>query len=211
MSLQWYARYPGDYMRDTGHLTLIEHGAYTRLLDHYYSTGRPIPPDVDALHRLCSAMDDAERVAVTKIASEFFPVNGDGLRHNKRADSEIVRMQNFHDRLSEAGRKGGIAQGQARLKPGLKPPPKPGLSISTSTSTSTSIATTGGERPPTLLDLKDSLTEAEKLLHRWCDNRERTPKQDEDITNMRARVRMLKKQIAYGGVDKVPQRQGVPS
>jgi hypothetical protein len=38
VSNQWYAHYPGDYGRDTAHLSLVEHGAYR--------PGRclPIPP-----------------------------------------------------------------------------------------------------------------------------------------------------------------------
>ena len=39
MARQWYSFYPGDYGRDTGHLSLIEHGAYRTLMDHYYATG----------------------------------------------------------------------------------------------------------------------------------------------------------------------------
>jgi len=32
MSLKaWFAMYPGDYVRDTGSLSLVEHGAYTWL------------------------------------------------------------------------------------------------------------------------------------------------------------------------------------
>ena len=37
----WYPHYPGDYGRDTGHLSLIEHGAYRLLLDHCYMTAKP--------------------------------------------------------------------------------------------------------------------------------------------------------------------------
>ena len=48
----WYARYPGDYLRDTAHLSLMENGAYTLLLDHYYSTG-PLLVDKDGLYRVC--------------------------------------------------------------------------------------------------------------------------------------------------------------
>jgi uncharacterized protein YdaU (DUF1376 family) len=78
-------------MRDTAHLTLAEHGAYSVMLDHYYATGKPLPADVDALIRLCRAYDDTEKKAVATIADAFFAVNGDGLRHNRRADKELER------------------------------------------------------------------------------------------------------------------------
>jgi len=92
MSNSWYPRYYGDYMRDTAHLTLTEHGVYTVLLDHYYATGAALPDDPQALIRVCRAYEDAERQAVLKIAADFFPVNGDGKRHNKRADRELATI-----------------------------------------------------------------------------------------------------------------------
>jgi uncharacterized protein YdaU (DUF1376 family) len=149
MSLQWYARYPGDYMRDTAHLTLIQHGAYTRLLDHYYATGKPLPEDLSALHRLCSAMTREERAAVDSIAIEFFPVNGDGQRHNKRADIEIRSRQEQHKLLSQAGSL-GVARREAKRKPGMMPGMNegitPGVCKTTSTTTTTSRTT---PTPPT--------------------------------------------------------------
>ena len=39
--MNWYKRYIGDYQRDTGHLSMVEHGSYTLMLDTYYATGRP--------------------------------------------------------------------------------------------------------------------------------------------------------------------------
>ena len=35
----WYPRNTGDYARDTKHLTLDQHGAYTLLMDHYWDSG----------------------------------------------------------------------------------------------------------------------------------------------------------------------------
>ena len=84
--MNWYPRYPGDYMRDTAHLSLTEHGAYNVLLDHYYATGGPLPDRHEALIRICRAYEDTEKQAVKSVADAFFPVNGDGMRHNRRAD-----------------------------------------------------------------------------------------------------------------------------
>lgn len=104
--MNWYPRYPGDYMRDTAHLSLVEHGAYTVLLDHYYSTGGPLPEDVADLMRICRAFEEPERHAVRKIADLFFPVSSDGLRHNHRADKQLIEMAEKHDKLSDAGKRG---------------------------------------------------------------------------------------------------------
>lgn len=100
----WYAHYPGDYGRDTAHLSLIQHGAYRLLLDHYYSTAAPLPSDVTALHRICRAFDQAERNAVDSILSEFFELRADGY-HNNRADLELARQSEIRERLSNAGKK----------------------------------------------------------------------------------------------------------
>ena len=50
--MNWYKRYIGDYQRDTGHLSLVEHGAYTLMLDTYYATSRPLPKEQSVLFRL---------------------------------------------------------------------------------------------------------------------------------------------------------------
>lgn len=107
--MNWYPRYPGDYMRDTAHLSLVQHGVYNVLLDHYYATGGPLPDSHDHLIRICRAFTDEEQQAVRLIADQFFPINGDGLRHNKRADKQLVEMDEKHEKLSAAG-KAGIAK-----------------------------------------------------------------------------------------------------
>jgi uncharacterized protein YdaU (DUF1376 family) len=88
--LNFYKRYLGDYARDTAHLSLMEHGAYQVLLDTYYATGGQVPDAKEDLYRVARAMTPAERKAVDKVADQFFPVNGDGRRHNKRADEELT-------------------------------------------------------------------------------------------------------------------------
>lgn len=89
--VNYWKRYVGDYLRDTGHLSLAEHGAYTLLLDHYYSTQRPLPEAMESLNRLCRAIGQVEQKAVAAIAEQFFPIGEDGLRHNHRADEELTK------------------------------------------------------------------------------------------------------------------------
>ena len=88
----WYPRYVGDYMRDTGHLSLAEDGAYNRLLDHYYASRAPLPVDNESLHRICRAMTKTEQDAVDKVSSIFFVVGDDGLYHNNKADKVIAEQ-----------------------------------------------------------------------------------------------------------------------
>lgn len=91
--MNYYERYCGDYARDTGHLSLQEHGAYTVMLDTYYATETPLPADYPALYRICRAMSGKEKEAVRKVADEFFRVEEDGLRHNPRTDAVISKAQ----------------------------------------------------------------------------------------------------------------------
>jgi len=108
--MNWYPRYYGDYTRDTAHLTLAEHGAYAVLLDHYYATRRGIPEVPDYAYRICRAFSDAERTAVDSVLAQFFPVNGDGTRHNKRADIELEREAEIIAIKTKAGQAGAKAR-----------------------------------------------------------------------------------------------------
>jgi len=101
----WYAHYPGDYGRDTAHLSLAQHGAYRLLLDHYYSTGTPLPSDAKAAQRICRAFEQSEIEAVAYVLAHFFDLRADGY-HNSRADLELARQAEIRERLSNSGRRG---------------------------------------------------------------------------------------------------------
>lgn len=105
--MNYYERYMGDYQCDTAHLSLAEHGAYTLLLDVYYSTERGLPADEERLFRLCRAMTPEERQAVLSVAEQFFPIGDDGLRHNARADAEIARARPRIEAARANGKRGG--------------------------------------------------------------------------------------------------------
>lgn len=93
--MNFYKHFLGDYARDTAHLSMLEHGAYRLMLDHYYATGKSLPADKALLYRICNASGKAERGAVDLVAQAFFPVNGDGTRHNPRADREIAETNAY--------------------------------------------------------------------------------------------------------------------
>ena len=106
--MNYYERYCGDYQRDTAHLSLAEHGAYTMLLDTYFSVEKPLPKELPALFRVCRAMTRVEQHAVKAVADQFFPVSEiDGLRHNARADREIAKARPKIEAARINGRKGG--------------------------------------------------------------------------------------------------------
>lgn len=115
--MNFYKRFMGDYGKKTAHLSLMEHGAYTLLLDAIYATEKGLPADHVGLYRICRAMSKSEQGAVSRVADEFFPVGDDGLRHNERAAEEIEDAAPF----IEAARSNGLKGGRPRKKPSDKP------------------------------------------------------------------------------------------
>jgi uncharacterized protein YdaU (DUF1376 family) len=116
MARPWYAHYTADYERKTSHLTMLEDGAYRRMLDHYYATGIALPLNADHLYRICRAFSDEERNAIDSVLKQYFVRKRDGY-HNNRADEEIAEAEKRIKNKTEAGRAGGIA---ARGKSGRK-------------------------------------------------------------------------------------------
>lgn len=102
-SVNYYRRYMGDYMRDTMHLSMLEHGAYNLLLDATYATEKPLPADYEGLNRLCRAMSSAEKKAAKAVADQFFPIQADGFRHNHRASKEIGIAQSTIAKQRDSG------------------------------------------------------------------------------------------------------------
>jgi uncharacterized protein YdaU (DUF1376 family) len=98
--VNYYKRHLGDYARDTGHLTTLEHGIYTLLLDFYYSSERPIPRD--KAFRIAKANPEETQMVLT----EFFKLTDLGWIHS-RADREIAASREKTERNREVGKLGG--------------------------------------------------------------------------------------------------------
>lgn len=90
LSLNYYERHIGDYLKDTSHLSLLEHGIYTRLLDVYYT--RECGLDAGDVARLIGARARDEKAALSAVLNEFFVLK-DGAYTQDRCDREIVRYQ----------------------------------------------------------------------------------------------------------------------
>ena len=87
-----YPRHVGDYIRDTVGLTMLEEGAYTRLLDQYYAREAALPADKPMLYRIARATTRQERQAVDAVLVMFFTPGPDGY-HQKRADKELAAQR----------------------------------------------------------------------------------------------------------------------
>ncbi|ALQ97140.1 YdaU family protein [Xylella fastidiosa] len=108
--MNYYERHIGDYARDTGYLSVLEHGIYCLLLDRYYATEQPIP--ANKAHRIARAYSKKEKSAVDVVLDEFFLLQDDGW-HNKRCDEEIARFHAKAAAQQENGKKGGRPRNSA--------------------------------------------------------------------------------------------------
>ncbi len=89
--MNYYEHHLGDYLRDTAHLSMLEDGAYRRLIDAYYIRCTPLPIAKKDCYRLVRAAKKNERESVDAILKEFFYLAEDGW-HHKRCDAEIARF-----------------------------------------------------------------------------------------------------------------------
>lgn len=80
----------GDHVRATAHLTMLEEGAYRRLLDQYYVREQALPLPLRDVFRLVRAQSKQDREAVEVVLREFFNETPEGWAHT-RCDAEIAK------------------------------------------------------------------------------------------------------------------------
>lgn len=85
----YYKHYIGDYLRDTAHLTLLEHGIYLRLIHEYFLKENSLPLEKKIIFRLIRARTKTEKELTENILSEFFDETPEGFSH-KRCNDEIA-------------------------------------------------------------------------------------------------------------------------
>lgn len=103
----------GDYLRDTGHLSPAEHGAYLLLIAHQWTTAKPLLDDDDFLRRIARMTAREWRAAKRVLEPMFDASNGEW--NQRRVEAELIRAKEAYDRRSNAGSKGGSAA-QAKRK-----------------------------------------------------------------------------------------------
>lgn len=103
--MNFFKLYIGDYQRDTGSLSLAEHGAYLMMLQHFYATEKPLQKGRE-LYRLLRCETKAERQAVDAVVSKFWEETDDGLVC-RRAASELAKAEHQRTVNREIGKRGG--------------------------------------------------------------------------------------------------------
>ena len=96
--MHYYQKNIGDYRRDTMNLSLLEHGVYMTLIDHYILNEAPLPLDHLDICWTIGARTDNEKTAVCLILGKFFVQTDTGYVH-KRCDEEIAK---YHARSDVA-------------------------------------------------------------------------------------------------------------
>lgn len=88
--MNYYEKHIGDWVKDTVSLTMLEDGAYNRLIDQYYQSEKPLSLDKKLVYRLARANSSAERKAVDFVVETFFDKTADGYVQ-KRVEAELTR------------------------------------------------------------------------------------------------------------------------
>lgn len=105
--MNYFELYPGDYLRDTGELSLNQHGAYLLLMASYYSTEDGLPSDRVGLFRIARAMSKDEQAATLFVAERFFTKAADGRLRSERIDEDIQKAKARIEAARLNGSKGG--------------------------------------------------------------------------------------------------------
>lgn len=125
----WMPMFWGDYLRDTGHLSTAEHGAYILLIGHYWTTGKPIP-DSDAVMARITRQGMSNWRKMRDTIAAFFVIQ-DGVWCHGRIDAELDRAMRFIEKQAANGARGGRprnpneTQAYPKRNPELNPNHKP--------------------------------------------------------------------------------------
>lgn len=139
MSLAYFPLYPDRYEADTAHLSILEDGAYNRLLRLCWrSPACKLPNDLAWIYRQCRAVSDADQAAICAVLDEFF-TKARGKIWNKKLVEIHEQVLVAHSNKSEAGKKGAAAKALKNntLKPSTakaslkqpEPEPEPELDL----------------------------------------------------------------------------------
>lgn len=117
--MNYYRRHVGDYAKKAGHLSVLEHGVYTLLMDAYYDREQP-PTKAEAI-RQSKARTPEILQALDAVLSDFFILTN-GVYVQPRIEEEFEKAAEYARIQRENGKKGGRPR-----KPRRKPNESDGL------------------------------------------------------------------------------------
>lgn len=116
--MNFWPRWINAIKKRTATLSLMQMGAYDRLLDHYYAEEKPLPGTRDECYRIVSATSKAEQEAVRAVLDKYFVLR-DGFYWNERADEEIAIGLKKIAAAQANGKTGGRPRGSTKKPSGL--------------------------------------------------------------------------------------------
>lgn len=118
--MNYYKRHIGDYLKKTLKLTMLQDGAYNRLLDLYYSDEKPLPRDKEELYTSARCQSKADREAVAHVLSRYFTETDEGFSHN-RCEQEIAASKPKTESNRVNGKLGGRPKKETEEEPKNNP------------------------------------------------------------------------------------------
>lgn len=88
--MNYYKRHIGDYAKKAGHLSILEHGVYTLLMDAYYD--REQAPTKQEAVRISRARTPDELAALDAVLADFF-TETDGRYVQTRIEEEFTKAE----------------------------------------------------------------------------------------------------------------------
>lgn len=99
--MHYYPKNIGDYRRDTMNLSLLEHGVYNTLIDHYLLNEKPFSTDKNEIYFIVGAKTENEIKAVDILLKMFFRKTKKYYYH-KRCDEEIAKYHAKSDKARQS-------------------------------------------------------------------------------------------------------------
>lgn len=106
-ALPYLQFFPADYLADTMHLTLEEHGAYLLLIMNYWQTGKPLPDNDRRMSSICSTSVE-KWLEIKPILNEFFILDDNGdipVWRHPRLDFDLQKTFAKSEKCRRAGKK----------------------------------------------------------------------------------------------------------
>lgn len=115
MSEPYLPLYVGDYLKDTGFLTVEQHGAYCLLLMRMWSAGGELPNDEAKLARLLGLSVKKWRPIWAALLGYF--IVSDSVLTHKRVTEELEKAEILRQKRAAAGAKGGSKKANGNKAP----------------------------------------------------------------------------------------------
>ena len=101
--MNFYRRFPGDYLKDTQHLTTFQHGCYGLLLDTLYATEKPIESIQEAFEITKCRTRFAQKACLC-VVHRHFTIDDCGHIWHSRVERELKYAESRKKKASLGGK-----------------------------------------------------------------------------------------------------------